>query len=49
MNKDLLAAYGEACVNLEIAQNRHAELKRRIADEIQKKQEEVKKEKVPTE
>lgn len=49
MNKDLLAAYGEACINLEIAQNRHAELKRRIADEIQKKQEEVKKEKVPTE
>ncbi len=49
MNKDLLAAYGEACVNLEIAQNRHAELKRLIVDEIQKKQEEVKKEKVPTE
>lgn len=48
MDKDLLAAYGEACVNLEIAQNRHAELKRLIVDEIQKKQEEVKKEKVPT-
>ena len=39
MNKDLMAAYGQACVELEIAQNRHAELKRAIVEEMNKNRE----------
>jgi hypothetical protein len=36
MNKELMAEYGEACINFEIAQNRMLELKRKIAEEMQK-------------
>jgi hypothetical protein len=36
MNKDLMAEYGEACVALEIAQNRHMEIKKKVAEELNK-------------
>ena len=31
---ELMAAYGEACIALEIAQNRHMELKRKVAETL---------------
>ena len=42
MDKDLLAAYGQACIELEIAQNRHMELKKKIAEELNKPAEQPK-------
>jgi hypothetical protein len=39
MDKDLMAQYGEACVNLEIAQNQHLELKKKVAEMLNKKPE----------
>jgi len=39
LDKELLAAYGQACINLEIAQNRVMELKRQIAEEMNKPKE----------
>ena len=36
VSNELLSAYGEACIALEIAQNRHMELKRQIAEQMQK-------------
>lgn len=41
MDKDLLAQYGQACVELEIAQNRHMELKKKIAEQLNKQQPKV--------
>jgi hypothetical protein len=35
MNKDLMAAYGEACVNAEIWNNKVMELKRVIGQEME--------------
>lgn len=40
MDKDLMAQYGEACIALEIAQNRHMELKKKVAELLNKKPEE---------
>ena len=34
VSNELLAAYGEASIQLEIAQNRHMELKRQIAEQM---------------
>jgi len=39
MDKELLAAYGQACIALEIAQNQHMELKKKIAEVMNKKPE----------
>ena len=36
MDKDLMAAYGEACIQFAIAQNRMLELKRLIAEKMNK-------------
>lgn len=36
-----MAQYGEACIALEIAQNRHMELKKKIAEELNKRKEEI--------
>ena len=44
MDKDLMAQYGEACIALEIAQNRHMELKRKVAELLNKKPEAPKEE-----
>jgi hypothetical protein len=39
VSSGLLAQYGEACVALEIAQNRQMELKRAIAEQMNKPEE----------
>lgn len=38
MDKDLMAQYGQACVNLEIAQNQHMELKKKVAEMLNRQQ-----------
>jgi hypothetical protein len=38
MDKDLMAEYGEACVALEIAQSRHMEVKKKVAESLQKQE-----------
>ena len=39
VDKDLMAQYGEACVQLEIAQGKHMELKRKVAEALNQKPE----------
>jgi len=39
VNKELMAAYGEACIQLDIANGRHQELKRKIAEVLNQKPE----------
>lgn len=41
-NEKLMAEYGAACIALEIAQNRHMEAKKRIAEAMNKKPEALK-------
>lgn len=36
VNSELLAQYGESCIALEIAQNRNMELKRLVAEQMNK-------------
>ena len=42
MDESLMAEYGKACIALEIAQNRHMELKRQVVEAMNKPKEEPK-------
>jgi len=44
MDDKLMAQYGQACINLEIAQNQHMELKKKVAELLNKKPEAPKEE-----
>lgn len=42
MDEKLMAQYGLACVELEIAQNKHMELKKKVAEMLNKPKEQPK-------